>query len=130
MMKNRNTIALQRFHWIVSTIAGIVALLLTRNTPFAVVVVLASACVLNQIPPSWLVSVGLLFLCATAGLAVLDQTGWINQNPQITLASAEVGLVDLHAAMNQAAIYACEMFFAGTIGYVVQQAREKNQSYP
>jgi glycosyltransferase involved in cell wall biosynthesis len=107
----------------VAVVLALAVLLLSHNYALAIAAGLLVACVMGRISALTVMVTGLVFVGVAAGLALLDQLGWINESPRLTLIAAALGLADLRSAENGAGVNAFELFAVGTAGLLTQAIR-------
>jgi glycosyltransferase involved in cell wall biosynthesis len=117
--------AARRIDWMypAAIVVAFAVLLASHNYTLAIAAGLLVACVVGRISASVLLIAGLAFVGAAGALALLDQLGWINESPRLTLIASSLGLTDLRSAENGAGVNAFELFVAGVAGLLTQEVR-------
>lgn len=124
----KRTMSVRRVLMLVACLAsGILIAFFAHSTTLAIVCALFVACLFDEIPVAWLMSIGVAFLCAAGVLAIVEYAGWVNDSPGMTILAANLGIVDLHDAGNRAALICLEAFTLGTIAHTLQLARRRSR---
>lgn len=126
MAWTKRTVTARRVVMLIACLVSCILVdLLTHSVSLAIGGGLFVACVLDMIRASWLMSIGLAFLCFAGTLVIIEYAGWINDSPQLTVVAVTIGLINLHGSANNAATICIEMFSLGTLACIVQLARRR-----
>ena len=110
---------------VVCLASGSLVVFFAHSINLAIICALFAACLFDEISVAFLMTIGLVYLCAAGVLAVVEYAGWVNDSPGMTILAVNLGLVDLHDAGNRAAIDCLEAFTLGTIAQTLQLAKRR-----